>query len=284
MTPPTNASLAVEPVAEAGASAPDLRLVAATIRAFLLRYASNPVLLIRAPITPVLFMIGFYLAYQISGQQTVDGFDSTGFLVIGMIGTGAWSSTVWGAGSAIDSEVYTGTISAVVAAPGRLSAVITGHGIASMLFGLPALLASAITGLLLGADFDIADPLAALVCLVAVYACCLCIGLAFGGLFVLSRQSNALSNFLQTPIYLLAGFFVPVSALPQWLQSVSALLPISHAVTALRATTLGGADLGDVGGDLAAAGLTSLMFFLAGLWSLRYLDIVVRRRATLDLL
>jgi len=266
------------------ATAADLRLIAATIRAFLLRFASNPVLLIRAPITPVLFMIGFALAYQISGQQQVDGFDSTGFLVIGMLGTGAWSSTVWGSGNAIESEVYTGTLSAVVAAPGRLSAVISGHGIASMLFGLPALGASIVTGLLLGADFKISDPLAALVSLMFVYGCSLCIGLAFGGLFVLSRQSNALSNFLQTPIYLLAGFFVPVSALPEWLQKVSALLPISHAVSALRATTLGGASLGDVSSDLGAAALTSAVFLIAGVWSLRYLDQVVRRRATLDLL
>ena len=33
-----------------------------------------------------------------------------GFLVIGMLGTGAWSSTVWGSGNAIQSEVYEGTI------------------------------------------------------------------------------------------------------------------------------------------------------------------------------
>ncbi len=139
-------------------------------------------------------------------------------------------------------------------------------------------------GIAFGADFDIQHPLAALVSLFAVYACCLCIGLAFGGLFVLTRQSNAMSNFLQTPMYLLAGFFVPRSALPEWLQKVSDLLPVSHAIDALRSTTLSGGSFSDVGSALGAAAVTSVLFLLAGLWGLHRLDDVVRRRGTLDLM
>jgi ABC-2 type transport system permease protein len=262
----------------------DLRLVTATVRVFLLRFASNPILLIRAPLTPVLILIGYHLAYDVSGQQQVGKASAMGFLVIGMLGTGAWSSTVWGSGNAIQSEVYGGTITSVIAAPGRISAVITGHGLGSIVFGLPALLVSIVVGIAFGADFDINHPLAALVSLVTVYACCLCIGLAFGGLFVLTRQSNAMSNFLQAPIYLLAGFFVPRSALPDWLQKVSDVLPIAHAIDALRATALTGASLSDVLPALAAAAGTSVLFLLAGLWGLHRLDDVVRRRGTLDLM
>jgi ABC-2 type transport system permease protein len=261
----------------------DLRLVTATVRVFLLRFASNPILLIRAPLTPVLFLIGFHLAYDVSGQQQVGQASAMGFLVIGMLGTGAWSSTVWGSGNAIQSEVYEGTITSVIAAPGRISAVITGHGIGSIVFGLPALLVSIVVGIAFGAHFDLAHPLAALMSLIAVYVCSLCIGLAFGGLFVLTRQSNAMSNFLQTPIYLLAGFFVPRSALPDWLQKVSDLLPIAHAIDALRATALTGASLSDVAAPLGAAAATSAVFLVAGVWGLHRLDDVVRRRGTLDL-
>lgn len=262
----------------------DLRLVTATVRVFLLRFASNPIMLLRAPLTPVLILIGYHLAYDVSGQQQVGRASAMGFLVIGMLGTGAWSATVWGSGNAIQSEVYEGTIRSVIAAPGRISAVITGHGIGSIVFGLPAIVVSVAVGIGFGADFDIRHPLAAAVSLVAVYACCLCIGLAFGGLFVLTRQSNAMSNFLQAPIYLLAGFFVPRSALPEWLQRVSDVLPIAHAIDALRATALTGASLSDVADELGAAAGTSVLFLLAGLWGLHRLDDVVRRRGTLDLM
>ncbi len=263
---------------------PDVRLVWATTRVFLLRYASNPIRLVRSPLRPVLILVGFYLAYDVSGQHQVDGQNAMGFLVIGMLGTGAWSSTVWGSGNAIQTEIYEGTISSVIAAPGRISAVITGHGIGSILFGLPSVLVSVVVGLAFGAHFQIDHPAAAAVSLLAVYLCCLCIGLAFGGLFVLTRQSNAMSNFLQAPIYLLAGFVVPVSALPEWLQHVSDLLPVAHAIDALRASTLSGASLSDVIPQLAATAATSVLFLAAGLWGLHRLDDAVRRRGTLDLM
>jgi ABC-2 type transport system permease protein len=262
----------------------DIQLVWATARVFLLRYASNPILLIRAPLGPALILVGVHLAYDVSGQHQVGGASAMGFLVIGMLATGAWSATVWGSGNAIHSEVYEGTISSVIAAPGRISAVITGHGIGSILFGIPALLVSIVVGIGFGAEFRIDHPVAALVSLVSVYACCLCIGLAFGGLFVLTRQSNAMSNFLQAPIYLLAGFFVPRSALPGWVHDVSDLLPVAHATDALRATALTGASLSDVLPTLGAAAGTSLLFLLAGLWGLHRLDDAVRRRGTLDLM
>jgi ABC-2 type transport system permease protein len=254
------------------------------MRVYVLRFASNPILLIRAPLTPVLILIGYHLAYQVSGQPRIGGQSAMGFLVTGMLGTGAWSATVWGSGNAIQTEVYEGTISSVIAAPGRLSAVITGHGLGSILFGLPAIGVSVAVGLAFGADFRISDPVAALLSLLAVYVCSLCIGLAFGGLFVLTRQSNAMSNFLQTPIYLLAGFFVPLSALPDSLQKVSDLLPVSHAISALRAATLSGDSLGDILPQLGAAAATSALFLLLGLWSLHRLDDVVRRLGTLDLM
>jgi ABC-2 type transport system permease protein len=262
----------------------ELRVVHATARVFVLRFASNPLQAIRAPLGPFLILLSFHLVYQVSGQTSVDGLDAMGFLVIGMLGTLVWSSTVWGAGNALQDETYQGTISAVIIAPQRVSSVILGYGVGSMLFNLPALAVSVATGFLLGADFQVDHPAAALLALVALYACCLCIGLGFGGIFILTRQSNSLSNFLQGPVYLLAGFFVPRSALPDWLQPFSDILPISHAVEALHKTMLSGASIAQIGPELGATALTSAVFLIAGLAGLHRMDDVVRRRATLDLL
>jgi ABC-2 type transport system permease protein len=262
----------------------NLRVVTATTRVFLLRFASNPIMMIRGPLGPFLLLLTFHLVYDVSGQTEVDGVAAMGFLVIGMLGTLVWSSTVWGAGNALQAETYQGTISAVLVAPQRISAVILGHGVGSMLFNLPALLVCVVTGYGFGADVRIDHPLAAFISLLSLYLCCLCIGLGFGGVFILSRQSNALSNFLQGPIYLLAGFYVPRSALPGWLQSVSDVLPIAHAVEALRTTVLAGGSLSDVMPALVATAVTSVAFLLVGVVGLNRLDEVVRRRGTLDLL
>src|SRR4029079_9200292 len=57
---------------------PDVRLAVATTRVFLLRYASNPIMLIRAPLSPVLILIGFHLAYEVSRAETLRGGSAPG--------------------------------------------------------------------------------------------------------------------------------------------------------------------------------------------------------------
>lgn len=262
----------------------DWRLLWATVRVFLLRWASNPIMVIRAPLLPLLLLVSFTLAYQVSGQNAVPREDVIGFLVVGMLAMLAWNSTVWGSGHALQWEIHSGTIGSVIAAPTRTMPVIMGYGIGNIAWDLSGVAAALGAGVLFGARFDVADPVAAAVSLVAVYASALCIGLGFAGLFILSRQANAMSNFLQAPIWLLAGFFVPRTALPDWLEPVSAVIPLAHAVDALRATTLAGQSLTDVGGALLATAVTSAAFLLAGVWSLRRVDNAVRRHGNLDLL
>ncbi len=262
----------------------DWLLTFATARVLLLRFASNPVMLIRMPLFGVLLLLGFVLAYQVSGQTTVPREDVIGFLVVGVLATLAWNATVWGAGNALQSEIYEGTLPAVVAAPARIGPVILGYGLGCIVYDVAGVLLTVLLATALGGRFDIADPLTAVVCLLALYGSALCIGLGFSGLFILSRHSNALSNFLQGPIYLLAGFFVPRSVLPDWVQPLSDAIPLSHAIEALRAATLSGATFAEVRGSLLAALASSAVFLVVGIWSLRRMDSALRRRATLDLL
>jgi ABC-2 type transport system permease protein len=108
-------------------------------------------------------------------------------------------------------------------------------------------------------------------------------GFAFSGLFVLSRRGNLLANFLQAPIYLLAGFIVPRSSLPSFLQPLAGALPVTHAVDALRASTLAGAGLGGTSPELLLALITSAAFALVGAFALRRVEDAAKRAGALDL-
>jgi ABC-2 type transport system permease protein len=261
----------------------DWRVTRATARVVLLRLASNPIMLVRGPVTPILLLIAFRLAYTASGHTEVSGQSAVGFLVIGIVGTMAWDAAIWGSGHALQNEIYGGTIGPVIVAPGRTSAVIVGHGLGSIIWAIPALICCVGVGLGFGAHFQFDNPILPIICVIVLYASTLCIGLAFSGLFILTRQANAMANFLQAPIWLLAGFYVPRSALPNWLEKVSDILPIAHAMDALRAASLSAASFSDVWRPLVATVLTSLLYLAAGAWSLSRMDGAVRRRATLEL-
>jgi ABC-type polysaccharide/polyol phosphate export permease len=207
-----------------------------------------------------------------------------GFLITGILAIGAWQATVWGAGAALQMEMWSGTIGSILMAPGSTTSVILGYTFGNFIFFVPAVAATLITGQIMGAQWDGSHPFAILISVIAIYGSCVCVGLCFAGLFILSRQANAMSNFLQEPIHLLGGFYVSREVFPEWLQQVSNILPLAHALDALRATALGGESLREIADPLLWCAGTSFGFVLVGVWSLARLDRAVRRAGTLDLL
>lgn len=262
----------------------NLRATFATARAYLFRFASNPIQLIRAPLSPILIVGGFILAYNISGQTTVPDDQVIGFLIVGVFMTGCWSSTVWGAGFALQAERYYGTIGAVISAPASTLAVITGYTLGSLAMGIVDAVATVIVGLAVGGRFIIHDLLALILSVVAIYVSTICIGLAFAGLFILSRNANSLSNVLQTPVYILCGFYVPRTVLPDWAQWIGAGIPLTHAADALRGASLTGDSLGEIARPLLLTFGTALVFLVVGIWALGKADRSARSSGTLDLL
>lgn len=256
----------------------------ATARTSFMRMASNTIMLLRSPLYPLFALIGYKLVYDISGQTTIPDANVLAFLMTGLLGTMAWQSTVWGAGNAIQNEMWSGTIGSLVMAPGSLNAVIVGQALGMLIFVVPSTAIMLATGWAMGATWNLAHPFVALLGLAMVFVGCLTIGLACGGLFILSRQSNALSNFFQEPIYLLCGFYVSRDLFPAWLQRVGDVLPVTHGLDALRSTVLDGGSFVDVRESLAWFLGSCFVFAAIGIWSMGRLDRSVRRAGTLDVL
>lgn len=246
-------------------------------------WASNVILLIRRPLTPVLSFLSLLMVYRISGQSAVPAEDVEGFLIVGILAVQAWNATVWSCGFALQSDAYQGTLPSVLASPTNRMAVVAGYGLGDLLLSAPAVILTLLAGVAFGASFNIAHPALALVSLVLMFTSALSIGIACCGLFILSRTANPLANFLQTPVYILAGFFFPRSVLPDWVEPVGAILPITHALEALRASMLEGAGWAATWDELAASLGTSAVFLLIGIWSFRRVDHQLRTSGSLNL-
>jgi len=246
-------------------------------------WASNTILLVRRPLTPALIFVANLLAYNISGQTAVPEAQVVGFLIVGTLATQAWDATVWACGFSLQMDAFRGTLPSIFAAPANRMAVVLGYGMGDLLVSIPAVLVTLLVGVAIGADFTVASPVLACLCLMLVFVSALSIGLACCGLFILSRNANPLANFLQTPIYILAGFYFPRSVLPDWLEPVGGLLPITHALEAFRATMLAGAGWDEVGDKVALAIAMSAVFVMLGVWSLRRVDHELRRSGSLNL-
>jgi ABC-type multidrug transport system permease subunit len=246
---------------------------------------SNAYLVLVLPwvIGPAVMYATWQLTYAASGREQVAGANVSGFLLVGMVGLNIWTATTWSSGYAIQHERHEGTVAALFLSPASRIAVVAGYGLGGMVWLLPAFAVVALLGLVTGARFQIATPLAPLLAVAVLLIGSLATGFALAGLFILSRRANLIANFLQLPIYLLAGFVVPREQLPGWLQSVSAGLPVSHGIEALRASSLRGAGLSAIGSEIGLALLTSAVFALVGVASLRRVEHVAKRGGQLEL-
>ncbi len=260
-----------------------LWVVLATVRTYNLRFASNTIQLLRGPTGAVLQFLAIMLVYRISGQTAVAEQDVLGFLIAGQLAVYAWDATVWGCGFGLSMEAHGGTLGPIFASPANRLAVVTGYGVGSFVWSLPSILSLLLVGAGFGAEFQIGSVGLAIVTLGMVYLSALAIGIACGGLFILSRHANSLSNFFQTPIYLLAGFYFPRSVLPDWIEPLGAMLPIAHAVDGLRAAVLDGAGWGEVTPDLAVTLGGCAVFAAIGVLSMQRVEHAVRRSGDLNL-
>ena len=65
--------------------------------------------------------------------------------------------------------------------------------------------------------------------------------------FVRFRQSWALGNMLEYPVWLVCGFLVPISLFPGWVRPISWVLAPTWGMRAIRAAASGGAPLPNIG-------------------------------------
>jgi ABC-2 type transport system permease protein len=167
-----------------------------------------------------------------------------------------------GVGFNLIAELREGVIERLRVTPVSRLSLLLGRALRDTL----TLLVQSLILLLLGIPFGLSiGPVGIVVvlCLVAL------IGLLFSSisywLALILRDENSFAPVIFTaalPLLLLSGVLLPMSLAPKWLQVVSTLNPLSHAVTAARSIALGNIANGNVGdGFLIIAVLAVLAVF-----------------------
>ncbi|HVB63745.1 MAG TPA: ABC transporter permease [Nitrolancea sp.] len=260
-----------------------LAICVATARSYVTRRSAYLVDIIRSPMYPAFYFLTLILTYRVAGRTVVDGFETQGYLLVGTVGVVLWQSNLWASGYAIEQERSEGTINSLFLTPASRAAVVSGYALGSFFFTiLPNIAVVGALALLLHLHSNIQNPLAVIASIVGLGAATYALGFALAGVFVLSRRANLLANFLQSPIYLLSGMLVPISALPYSMRLLAAIFPLSSGMNALRQSLLAGAGLGDVAGDLTRMIVLSAVLMVIGLFMLRRVEHVAKSGAELD--
>jgi ABC-2 type transport system permease protein len=88
------------------------------------------------------------------------------------------------------------------------------------------------------------------------------IGLALGGWAKNERQVAPLANIIVFPMMFLSGTFFPRFLMPEWLQSVSSLLPLTPIIDGIRLITTEGRHFIDILPQLGLIGAWIVIIYI----------------------
>lgn len=195
-----------------------------------------------AIIWPLFFATIAFLVYRQTGDDRTLLYASIGASVMGV-----WSAVSTSGSATVQRERRQGTLELLVAAPVPIAWVLLPITTAMATVGLYSMAATLLWGwLLFGIDVTIAHPLQfALSVPVTVLAIGM-LGFLLSVTVVRYRTAWALGNAFELPVWLVSGFLVPISILPEWVRPVSWLLAPTWGVRAIRESALGGQPLPDL--------------------------------------
>lgn len=210
------------------------------------------------------------------------GVESDSYFVIGNALLAAALPGLWGMSHSISGERRSKTLGMLLSSPASRLALFLGRGLPTMANGLVVSAFCFVVGALL-LDFEV-DAAAVPGVLLAITACsfsCAALGLSVGALGLRGRNVTVIDNLLLATLLLLSGVNVPLERLPEWMQAISPLLPLTHGIEAAR-EIVAGAAIAQVGHLLLTEIAVGATYALAGAVLLRVFEYESRRTASLE--
>lgn len=205
-----------------------------------------------------------------------------GTIIVGTIVYLLYNRLLWGTGVSIQSERWMGTIEVLFMTPTNKMTVLLASGMSSLVQASWWIVCIfAISWMTFGVQPTIASWLTVFLCLLSTMVALLAIGVFFGGFFVLTRAADQLASGLQAPIRFFSGVAFPIGVLPQTLQFISYIIPVTYGILTLRESILSGGYISDVWLNLVALYVMAAVFLILAHFTIKAVEQQAKKKGTL---
>jgi len=210
------------------------------------------------------------------------GLESDEFYLIGNALQYAAIPCLFAMAQMVGGERYQNTLSAILVSPAPRIPLFFGRSLPVVINGAFVAAFSLLVGaLVLGVHLP-ASSLAPLLLIVLIAAfSCTGLGLVNAAASLRIRENAVLSNVIFGFLLIFTGANVPLSELPGWMQDISHVLPLTHAIEAAR-DLAAGQPFSDVTGLLLTELGIGVAYLAVGLLLLRVFEWQGRKHATLE--
>ena len=224
---------------------------------------------------PLFFATTAFFVFRAGDSPRTLIYASFGAAVMGM-----WSAVSTSAGSAMQRERWWGTLELLVTTPRHFSLLLLPTTLGLATVGIYNLVATLLWGrLAFGIHLTIVHPLLFALGILGTVLSFAGLGFLFAVSFVRFRAAWVLGNFFEYPVWLICGFLVPLSLLPDWVRPISWVLAPTWGMQAIRESAQGGTPLPDL---LVCLGLGAV-YTTIGVLVVDHMLRAARARAVLSL-
>lgn len=204
-----------------------------------------------------------------------------GFVVIGGVMTAYWMNVLWSMAAQLYWEKEVGNLQLYMIAPMSKMALLAGMAIGGLFTTSTRALIILTAGIyIFNVDVKVSSLISLLLVffltLVALYG----LGMLFSSLYLLwGREAWHLSNLLQEPVYLVSGFYFPVSKLGFSLALAASILPTTLGLDGMRQILFPGAEtwrLLTVDTEIKILAILTIVFILLAKYALDHVEKIAR--------
>lgn len=194
----------------------------------------------------------FYYIGKLVGTHQIPALAAYGgnflaFLLVGFALTDFASVSLTTFATQIREGQTTGTLEATLMSPVRLPVILIYSSLWSYFFSVIRLVMYlGLGGILYGVSLGQANLFSALAILLLTVLCFMGIGITWAGVIMLVKRGESILTVVGSLVVLLSGVLFPIELLPGWAQKLASLVPLTHALNAMRLALLKGATLSDL--------------------------------------
>jgi ABC-2 type transport system permease protein len=221
-------------------------------------------------------VIMFYYIAKLFGKAASPyladyGGDYFSFVIIGIAFSGYLSTSLHSFSGAIREGQMLGTLEAMMVTPTGIPAIILFSSLWSFVSTTIEVLLYLLVGVVIfGLDLGRANILSALIVMGLTILSFSPFGIVSASFIMAFKRGDPIAFFFGTGSALLGGVYYPIGILPEWMQNLSHLLPITYSLKAMRLALLKGYTIAELAPDLWALALFSAIMVPLSLLSFSY--------------
>lgn len=225
----------------------------------------------------IFFSVGVYyflsklLGEAVSPYLEAYGGDYFSFVIIGIAFAGYFGVGLSSFSNSLRQAQITGTLEAMLTTPTSVSTIILSSSLWNyLLTTLKVFVFLAVGAVFLGVDLGQGNYLAAILILVLTIIAFSSMGVLAASFIMVLKRGDPITWAFGALSSLLGGVYYPIAVLPDWMQWLSKLLPITYALEAMRLALLQGASFSILMPDILALGIFSVILLPVSLFAFRY--------------